>query len=75
MDVFAAGSVDVLVTLTGYSARRPKVKTVLVIPNFLHFRIIEATVLLGICKGLETVLYPCPVLHHVEFCRLDICPE
>lgn len=44
-------------------AGRPSLGRFKVVPIFFHFKIIEATVLLGTLEALEIVLYPC----------LDLC--
>ena len=47
----------------------PTLGRVLVVSNFFHFTITEATVLLGTPKALEIILYPCPDLCHTTTFR------
>ncbi len=43
-------------------ARRPALGRVLVVPNFFHIRMMEATVLIGTLYAAEIFLYPSPDL-------------
>ena len=44
-------------------AGRPTLGRVLVVPNFFHLRMMEATVLIGTFNAAESFLYPSPDLY------------
>ena len=62
-------------------ARRPTQGIVVVVPNFFHFIIIEATVLLGNFRNIRALIYALPQfyrrgLHRVPWTSwVDICPD
>ena len=53
---------DLLPRLLSLAAGRPALGRVLVIPNFIHLRMMEANVFLGTFKAAEMFWYPSPDL-------------